>query len=102
MALRVFIVLATVFLVAAVAMVSAAPASAPLSETIARIDPSYLPDLQRFELSHFSNWAWALITVPLLVRPAWLPFLCAGLLCLGVCVSLGWRRGERPVSGRRR
>ena len=97
MALRVFAVLAAVFLITSVALASMLPADQPLSQIMAGMDASYLPRLQSFELSRLGGWAWQGLTVPLLVRPIWLAPFALGVLCLGAVTTINWRvNSPRP------
>jgi hypothetical protein len=98
--LRVFAVLAALFLVAAVALGSILPADEPLSQIIADADSTTLPALQGFLLQHIGAWAWQNAAVPLLVRPTWLLPLALGILCVGAVTTLNWR--QTPSRPRRR
>jgi hypothetical protein len=97
---RVFAVLAAVFLVAAVALGSILPADEPCGEIIANFDQSWLTGLQSFELHWLGGWFWQVVTVPVLVRPAWLVPFALGLVCLGAVTTLNWM--EHPSGSRRR
>jgi hypothetical protein len=100
--LRIFAILAAMFLVAAVALGSILPADEPMSQVLADISSGSLLDLQSFEIAHFGAWAWRDITVPLLVRPVWMLPLGFGVICLGVMTSLNWvRTPSRPRHRRR-
>jgi hypothetical protein len=95
--MRVFAVLAAAFLIIAVAAGSMLPPNEPLSQAIADLDATALPNLQGFELQHLGGWFWQTITVPLLVRPAWLIPFTLGIVCVGAVTTLNWlKTPSRP------
>jgi hypothetical protein len=61
------------------------------------IDHDLVSKLQAF----LPAWVWVHLTVPLLVRPAWLVPACAGLIAAGLSMTLA-SRAAASASHRRR
>ncbi len=100
MMLRGLIAVASGLMVLALALATLLPGNEPLSQVFADLDPSFLVRLQGFELRHFGVWLWQGITVPLLLRPAWLLPFGLGLIAGGGATTLLWRLQEAPLRRR--
>lgn len=88
---RVFAALAAFFLVAAVALATFGARAMPLEVALRMINRGLVDALFVWTEQAFGTWVWTRLVHPLLVRPAWLPAACLGLIALGVVVSLSYR-----------
>ena len=88
---RGFLAVSAALLVLAVALGTLLPIDEPLSQVMADLDPSLLTRVQGFELRYFGAWLWQGVTVPLMLRPAWLVPFGLGLVAGGCALSLAWR-----------
>ncbi len=100
MAARVSLAISAVLLVVGVALASLLPLDEPLSQVLAGYDPTLLMRLQHFELRHFDAFLWQELTVPVLLRPAWILPFGLGVVAGGCALSLSWREGEPSVRRR--
>lgn len=88
MVARVFAVLGSAFLVAAVGLALLTPSGMSLSGGIDAVLPTALEWMR----SRSASWLWFSIEVPFLVRPLWLVPTCVGLLCAGIAGSLNFKK----------
>jgi hypothetical protein len=89
---RVLAVISAVLLVAAVAVATFGPESISLGQAISLLDHDVLDKLPDWSMRTMGNWVWISVVQPLLVRPAWLVPASAGIVCLGLSVSLSNRK----------
>ena len=101
LAVRVLTVLAAAFFVLAFSLALLLSPDTSLAEMLAVIDHRVLAGVQGVVRARVSDWAWAQMVYPLLVRPCWLLPAAAGLVVGGAAVTLANRRGA-PRSRRRR
>lgn len=97
---RALAVLAAVFLVAAVAIATFGSESISLGQALYILDHDLLDRLPDLSRRVMGAWSWSAIVQPLLVRPAWLIPASAGIICLGLSVSL--TNPKTPHRSRRR
>jgi hypothetical protein len=97
---RVFAALAAFFLVGAVALATFGARAMTLEVALRMINRGLVDALFAWTEQTFGTWAWTRLAQPLLVRPAWLPAACLGLIALGVVFSLSYR--AKPGSSHRR
>jgi len=90
---RALAVLSAVLLVLAVAIATLGPRTFSLDWTLSQMDSHLVETLHRWTDQFLSPWAWSHLAVPLLVRPAWLVPASLGLICVGLSVSLSYRKG---------
>ena len=83
MVVRVFAVLAAVFLVAAAGFALLMPMGMRLSDGVAQLDRTALDWAQ----AHSASWLWAYVEVPVLLRPIWLLPASLGMICAGIAGS---------------
>ncbi|HEY0418495.1 MAG TPA: hypothetical protein VGC80_03145, partial [Acetobacteraceae bacterium] len=93
LAVRVLAVLSAACLVGAVALATILPPTLSLGQLLARIDHSALVAMQNWTGQHLSEWVWAQLALPLLVRPDWLLPVALGLVLGGAALTLGSRHG---------
>ena len=98
---RTLMVLAAIFLVIAFTLVTVMPPFTSLAELIANTDHAALVWAKDFADHNLPAWLWLNIVVPVLLRPCWLPPLAAGLVFLGLSVTLRGR-GKGVARTRRR
>ena len=91
-AARIFAVLASVLLVAAVALAALSPAGASLGQMIMLAEPRTVP----WMTGHAPDWFWTWLELPFLLRPPWLIPAGLGLVCAGAAGSLTWSRQAAP------
>ncbi len=89
---RVLAVIAAVLLVAAVAIATFGPESISLGQAIYLLDHDVLDKLPTWSSRTLGNWMWLAVIQPLLARPAWLLPAAAGLVCVGLSLSLSNRK----------
>ncbi len=89
---RVLAVIAAVFLVAAVGVATFGPQSITLGQALYLFDHDVLDKLPVWAGRTFGSWGWNAIVAPLLVRPAWLIPASAGIICVGLSMSLSNRK----------
>jgi hypothetical protein len=89
---RVLAVIAAVFLVAAVALATFGSESISLGQAIYLLDHDILDKIPVWSSRTLGNWMWASVIQPLLERPAWLVPAAAGLVCVGLSLSLSNRK----------
>lgn len=97
MAQRVLAVFAALFLVGAVGLATLGPPNLPLGQLLFMLDRGVMTALESGTKRHLSPWVWDTLEVPLLVRPAWLVPAALGIVCAGLAITVGPRRGSpRP------
>ena len=101
-ATRVLTVFAAICLVGAFALGTVMPPFTSLAELIANADHSVLVWTKEFADRNLPQWLWLDIIVPVLLRPCWLLPLAAGLVFLGVSLTLRNNRGKGVARSRRR
>jgi hypothetical protein len=89
---RILAVLSAVLFVAAVAIATFGPQSVSLGQALYLIDHDLLNRLPQWSSRIVGDWVWAALVEPLLVRPAWLVPASAGLVCIGLSLSLSNRK----------
>lgn len=89
---RVLAVISAVLLVAAVAIATFGPESISLGQALYLLDHDVLDKLPDWLTCTMGNWMWSSVIQPLLVRPAWLIPASAGIVCIGLSVSLSNRK----------
>ncbi len=89
---RVLAVIAAALLVAAVAIATFGPQSISLGQALYLFDHDVLDKLPGWASRTFGNWVWDSVVAPLLVRPAWLIPASAGIICIGLSMSLSYRK----------
>jgi hypothetical protein len=89
---RILAVLAAVFLVLAFALANLFPATMPLSRLVSMINHPLLLWLQDAVREEVSEWAWQMLFLPVLLRPAWLLPLVIGVLFGGASLTAASRR----------
>jgi hypothetical protein len=85
-------VLAAVLLVSAVALATFGPQSVSLGQAIFLLDHDVIDRLPQWSAHIMGAWVWAAIVQPLLARPAWLLPASAGIICVGISMSLSTRK----------
>jgi hypothetical protein len=85
-------VISAVLLVAAVAIATFGPESISLGQGLYLLDHDILDRLPAWATRLAGNWFWTSVVQPLLVRPAWLVPASAGIVCIGLAVSLSNRK----------
>jgi len=89
---RALAVLAAILLVTAVAIATFGPQSLSLGQALALLDHDVLDRLPAWFNRIFGTWMWDAIVQQLLVRPAWLLPVSAGIICIGLSMSLSNRK----------
>jgi hypothetical protein len=89
---RILAVISAVLLVAAVAIATFGPESISLGQALYLVDHELLDKLPDWSVRLLGNWVWTSIIQPLLVRPAWLIPASAGIVCIGLSVSVSNRK----------
>lgn len=89
---RVLAVISAVLLVAAVAIATFGPESISLGQALYLIDHDVLDQLPSWSTRTLGTWVWTSVIQPLLVRPAWLVPASAGIVCVGLSMSLSYRK----------
>lgn len=89
---RTFAVLAAVLLVSAVALATFGPQSISLGQALYLMDHGLLDHLLTWSNRTLGGWGWTMMIQPLLVRPAWLLPASAGIICMGLSMSLSNRK----------
>jgi hypothetical protein len=89
---RVLAVFAAVLLVAAVAIATFGAGSMSLGQAIYLLDHDVLDKLPLWSSRLLGKWMWVAVMQPLLDRPAWLVPASAGLVCVGLSLSLSNRK----------
>ncbi len=92
---RIMAVVSAVLLVAAVAIATFGPESMSLGQALYLLDHDVLDKLPGWSTRLMGNWVWSSVIQPLLVRPAWLVPASAGIVCIGLSVSLSNRKTTR-------
>jgi hypothetical protein len=89
---RIMAVASAILLVAAVAIATFGPESVSLGQALYRLDHGILEKLPVWTTNSMGDWFWTSVIKPLLVRPAWLVPAGAGIVCIGLSVSLSNRK----------
>jgi hypothetical protein len=89
---RVLAILAAILLVSAVALATFGPESVSLGQAIFLLDHDVIDRLPQWSTHLLGVWVWATVIQPLLVRPAWLLPASAGIICVGLSMSLSTRK----------
>ena len=89
---RVLAVISAALLVAAVAIATFGPESISLGQALYLLDHDVLDKLPAWSTRVMGNWVWSSVIQPLLVRPAWLVPASAGIVCVGLSMSLSYRK----------
>jgi hypothetical protein len=89
---RVLAVISAILLVAAVAIATFGAQSISLGQALYLLDHDVLDKLPGWSTRIFGNWVWSAMIQPLLVRPAWLIPAGAGIVCIGLSMSLSNRK----------
>jgi len=89
---RAFAVAAAVLFVAAVAAATFGSGSMSLGQALYFLDPHALDKILSWTNRSIGPWMWASVLQPLLVRPAWLLPAAAGIICVGLSLSLSNRK----------
>jgi len=89
---RVLAVIAAILLVAAVALATFGSGGISLGQALYLVDHDVLDKLPVWSTRTLGSWMWAAIIQPLLIRPAWLVPASAGLVCVGLSLSLSNRK----------
>jgi len=89
---RILAVISAVLLVAAVAIATFGPESISLGQALYLFDHDVLDKLPGWSTRNLGNWVWSSVIQPLLIRPAWLIPAAAGLVCVGLSMSLSNRK----------
>lgn len=89
---RVLAILAAILLVTAVGVATFGSQSISLGQALYLLDHDVLDKLPAWASRVFGNWFWDSVVAPLLVRPAWLIPASAGIICVGLSMSLSNRK----------
>jgi hypothetical protein len=89
---RALAVIAAILLVAAVAIATFGSESITLGQAIYLLDHDVLDKLPLWSSRTLGNWMWLTVVQPMLERPAWLIPASAGLVCIGLSLSLSNRK----------
>ena len=89
---RALAVIAAILLVAAVAIATFGSESITLGQAIYLLDHDVLDKLPLWSSRTLGNWMWLTVIQPMLERPAWLIPASAGLVCIGLSLSLSNRK----------
>jgi hypothetical protein len=92
---RILAVISAALLVAAVAIATFGPESISLGQALYLLDHDVLDKLPGWSTRVLGNWVWSSVIQPLLVRPAWLVPASAGIVCVGLSMSLSYRKSTR-------
>ena len=92
---RVLAVIAAVLLVSAVALATFGTESISLGQALYLVNHDILDRLPEWSSHALGVWFWSMIIQPLLVRPAWLLPASAGIICIGLSLSLSNRKTTR-------
>jgi hypothetical protein len=98
---RILAILAAMCLVCAFALVTLWPPMLSLGELVSVMDHSLLVAVQDWTRLRVSEWVWAELAVPLLVRPCWLVPTAVGLVCGAASVTLASRNSVSRSHRRR-
>jgi len=89
---RTLAILSAVLLVFAVAIAMLGPRAVTLARALTQIDGHLVQTLHTWIDRYLSTWIWSEMIMPLLQRPAWLLPAAAGIVCMGLSVSLSYRK----------
>ena len=89
--------MAASLLVGSVALGILGPPDLPLGQLLVMIDHDLVTKLQHV----LPAWVWVHLSVPLLMRPAWLLPACVGLVAAGLSMTLASRADARASHRRR-
>ena len=88
---RALAVISAVLLVAAVAIATFGPESISLGQALDLFNHDVLDKLPGWSTRVLGNWVWSSVIQPLLLRPAWLVPASAGIVFVGLSVSMSYR-----------
>ncbi len=97
---RILAVISAMCMVAAFALATMLPADMPLSQAISLVNHGWLVSFQDAMLKGVSQWVWANLVVPVLLRPVWILPITLAMVTAGIAVTLSNLRG--PANSRRR
>jgi len=89
---RILAVISAVLLVAAVALATFGSESVSLGQALFLLDHDVVDKLLAWSNRVWGNRAWAMVIQPLLARPAWLIPASAGIVCIGLSLSVSSRK----------
>lgn len=89
---RVLAVISAILLVSAVAVATFGPESISLGQALDFLDHDVLDQLPAWSTKMLGTWFWTSVIQPMLVRPAWLVPASAGIVCVGLSMSVGNRK----------
>jgi hypothetical protein len=92
---RTLAVLSAVLLVLAVAVATLGPRAFSLAWALTQLDSRLVETLHGWTDRYLNAWSWSHLAMPLLARPAWMLPAGLGLICLGLSLSLSYRKGTR-------
>jgi len=92
---RVLAVLSAILLVGAVALATLGPPGLPSGQVLLLIDHGLTEAVHSSVEKYLTDWIWADLLLPLLIRPAWLVPVALGLVCAGAAFSLHGRKPAR-------
>jgi len=96
MVVRVFAVLAAMFLVVAAGLALLTSPDLRLADGVWQLDHRALDWMQ----SRSASWLWAYVELPILMRPVWLIPVGIGMICAGIAGSSNMTKSTN--TGRRR
>lgn len=96
--MRVFAVLAAVFLIGAAVLAATGPQGLSLEDAVSVVNVMAVFRLHEYAMDHWPHWIWGAFAVPWLLRPAWLVPASLGIICAGFA---GTRMGKQPEGKRR-
>jgi hypothetical protein len=94
---RILAICAAVLFVAAFALATLEPPDMPLGSFLYSVDSGFLNFLQATIQHGLAPWLWDRVVVPVLMRPAWLLPVAAGILCAGAAASLAIAANPRST-----
>ena len=89
---RVLAVISAVFLVSAVAVATFGSESMSLGQALFMLDQDIVGRLLTWSNRVWGSRLWETVMQPLLARPAWLVPASAGIICIGLSLSLSNRK----------
>jgi len=92
---RVLAVLAAILFVGAVGLATMSPHMVTLGALLSWFSLNAEVGLHNWLVRALGVWSWDYVARPLLIRPAWLPPGCLGLICAGIALTLPARDATR-------
>ena len=93
---RALAVISAILLVAAVGIATFGPESISLERALELLNHDMADKLPAWSGRVLGSWVWTAMIQPLLVRPAWLVPASAGIICIGLSMSLSYRKTTHP------